>query len=72
MDTFYTITDQYTQHTNSRSQRFPTEAEAVAAAEQRITSRPHDNSWVIVMQAVKVVKPKPTTRPVTVVPIAEA
>jgi hypothetical protein len=49
-DTFFTLTDIDTKHTNSRSRRYPTVDAAVEAARQRIALR--ESEGVAILQCV--------------------
>ena len=66
MKKFYTITDEDTQNTNSRSQRFDSFEDAVAAATDRIVHRQGDNRAVVILVSEAVVSPIPPCRPVKV------
>lgn len=72
MKPFYTITDQNTEHTNSRSKRFDSFNEAKDEAGRRLQRR--DSTGMIIMKAVALVTssdPVPPPPPVFVVPFEE-
>lgn len=59
---FFTLTDEYSEYTNSRSTRYPTlgmaQTEALKRLRMRAVNGSHSNEGIYILEAIQIVRPR--------------